>query len=159
MLARERKGHGYAHRGGQRLERESTALAAHVSHLKVRYAETDQMGVVYYANYLIWMEVGRVGLVRSLGLDYKQLEQTEGLYLSVIEANCRYLYPARFDQEIAIETSIREANSRMVEFGYRVLSLNPDRLLATGTTRHIWLNRDFRPTRLPAQYQAMLRIG
>jgi acyl-CoA thioester hydrolase len=141
------------------LERESTALAAHVSHLKVRYAETDQMGVVYYANYLIWMEVGRVGLVRSLGLDYKTLEKAEGLYLSVIEANCRYLYPARFDQEIAIETVIREANSRMVEFGYRVLSLSPDRLLATGTTRHIWLNREFRPTRLPAQYQAMLRIG
>ena len=141
------------------MERESKALAAHVSHLKVRYAETDQMGVVYYANYLIWMEVGRVGLVRGLGLDYKKLEQTEGLYLSVIEANCRYLYPARFDQEIAIETSIQEANSRMVEFGYRILSLNPDRLLATGTTRHIWLNRDFRPARLPGQYQAMLRIG
>lgn len=140
------------------MERESTALAAHVSHLKVRYAETDQMGVVYYANYLIWMEVGRVGLVRTLGLDYKKLEQTEGLYLSVIEANCRYLYPARFDQEIAIETCIREANSRMVEFSYRVLSLNPDRLLATGKTRHIWLNREFRPTRLPARYQAMLQI-
>jgi acyl-CoA thioester hydrolase len=117
------------------------------------------MGVVYYANYLIWMEVGRVELVRSLGLNYKQLERTEGLYLSVIEAHCRYIYPARFDQEIAIETRIREANSRMVEFGYRVLSLNPDRVLARGTTRHIWLNREFRPTRLPAQYQAKLPIG
>jgi acyl-CoA thioester hydrolase len=117
------------------------------------------MGVVYYANYLIWMEVGRVELVRSLGLDYKKLEHTEGLYLSVTEANCRYIYPARFDQEIAIETRIRDTNSRMVEFGYRVLSLNPDRVLARGTTRHIWLNREFRPTRLPAQYRAKLRIG
>jgi acyl-CoA thioester hydrolase len=145
------------------LEQESTALAAHVSRLRVRYAETDQMGVVYYANYLIWMEVGRVELVRSLGLDYKQLEHTEGLYLSVIEANCRYLYPARYDEEIAVETRITEANNRVVEFGYRVLSLNPDRVLAKGRTRHIWLNREFRPTRLPAQYQAMLqptiRIG
>jgi acyl-CoA thioester hydrolase len=138
------------------LEQESTAFAAHVSRLRVRYAETDQMGVVYYANYLIWMEVGRVELVRSLGLDYKKLEYTEGLYLSVIEASCRYIYPARFDQEIAIETRIREANSRIVEFGYRLSSVNPDRVLARGTTRHIWLNREFRPARLPAQYQAML---
>ncbi len=135
------------------------SAAMHVSRLRVRYAETDQMGVVYYANYLIWMEVGRVDLVRSLGLDYKQLEHTEGLYLSVIEANCRYLYPARFDQEIAVETSIGSANSRIVEFAYRILSLTPDRLLAEGSTRHIWLNREWRPTKLPAQYQAKLQIG
>ncbi len=146
------------------MEQESAPFATHVSRLRVRYAETDQMGVVYYANYLIWMEVGRVELVRSMGLDYKQLERTEGLYLSVIEANCRYIYPARYDQEIAIETRIREANSRIVEFGYRLLSLSPDRVLAKGTTRHIWLNREFRPTRLPAQYQEILlqsrlRIG
>ncbi len=141
------------------MEQESTPLAAHVSRLRVRYAETDQMGVVYYANYLIWMEVGRVELVRALGVDYKELEHTEGLYLSVVEANCRYIRPARFDQEIAVETRITEANSRMVAFGYRVLSLNPDRVLAKGTTRHMWLNREFRPTRLPVQYQAKLRIG
>ncbi len=117
------------------------------------------MGVVYYANYLIWMEVGRVELVRSLGLEYKQLEHTEGLYLSVIEANCRYLYPARYDQEIAVETMIGKATNRLVEFRYRISSVEPERLLAEGSTRHIWLNKEFRPARLPADYQSKLQIG
>ena len=133
--------------------------AAHVSRLRVRYAETDQMGVVYYANYFIWMEVGRVERVRSLGLDYKQLEQTEGLFLSVIEANCRYLYPARYDQEIAVETSISKSTERIVEFAYRILSLHPDRVLAEGATRHMWLNKEFRPSRLPEHYLEKLRVG
>ena len=78
--------------------------------LRVRYAETDQMGVVYYANYLVWMEVGRVECVRALGLQYKDLEQSEGLFLSVVESNCRYLYPARYDQEISVETSVVKAS-------------------------------------------------
>ena len=126
--------------------------SAHVSRLRVRYAETDQMGVVYYANYLVWMEVGRVELVRALGLNYKDLETTHGLYLSVIEANCRYISPARYDQEIAVETRIAKATERTVEFEYRILSLDPDRLLAEGSTRHIWLNREWRPSRLPGGY-------
>ncbi len=126
--------------------------------MRVRYAETDQMGVVYYANYLVWMEVGRSDLVRSLGLHYKELEHSEGLYLSVIEANCRYLYPARYDQEIAVETSISKENGRIIDFSYRIRSLSPERLLAEGTTRHIWLNREWRPTRLPLQYREKLRL-
>ena len=128
----------------------------HQTRLRVRYAETDQMGVVYYANYLVWMEVGRVELVRSLGLDYKQLEQTEGLYLSVIEATCRYLYPARYDQEIVVETRVKSSNPRIVEFSYLIRSADPERLLAEGFSRHIWLNRDWRPTRLPAHHHARL---
>jgi len=140
------------------LKQQSSVTAAHVTHLRVRYAETDQMGVVYYANYLVWMEIGRVELVRSLGLLYHQLEREEGLYLSVIGANCQYRSPARYDQEIAVETRVGKANSRIVEFTYRILSLNPDRLLAEGSTRHIWLDREWRPTRLPAQYAAKLRV-
>jgi acyl-CoA thioester hydrolase len=131
---------------------EPSASSAHVTRLRVRYAETDQMGVVYYANYYIWMEVGRVELVRSLGLNYKDLESSHGLFLSVIESTCRYLAPARYDQEIAVETKIAKANERIVEFAYRILSLNPDRLLAEGSTRHLWLNREWRPARLPAEY-------
>jgi len=131
---------------------EPVATSAHVTRLRVRYAETDQMGVVYYANYLIWMEVGRVELVRSLGVNYKDLEQSDGLYLSVIEANCRYLAPARYDQQIAVETRVTKATDRMVEFGYRILSLDPDRLLVEGSTRHLWLNREWKPARLPAVY-------
>jgi acyl-CoA thioester hydrolase len=126
---------------------------------RVRYAETDQMGVVYYANYLVWMEVGRVELVRALGLKYKDLEESEGLYLSVVEAHCRYIYPARYDQEIVVETRIAKAGSRTVEFGYRISSLEPERLLAEGSTRHIWLNREWRPTSLPEKYRAALGVG
>ena len=131
----------------------------HESRFRVRYAETDQMGVVYYANYLIWMEIGRVELVRSLGLDYKQLEQSEGLYLSVTEANCRYLYPARYDQEIVVATRVAKASPRGVEFTYRIRSADPERLLAESFTRHLWLNREWHPARLPEQYRVKLRIA
>ena len=125
----------------------------------MRYAETDQMGVAYHANYLVWMEIGRVELVRFRGCNYKELEQAEGLYLAVVGADCRYLYPARYDQEIVIETEITAANPRVVEFGYEIRSVEPDKLLARGSTRHVWLNREWRPTRLPERYQHLLRVG
>lgn len=123
----------------------------------MRYAETDQMGVVYHANYLVWMEIGRVELVRALGFNYQELEQAAGLYLSVIEANCRYLHPARYDQEIIVQTAIVKSNLRIVEFAYRIRSADPDRVLAEGLTKHIWLNRDFRPTRLPDAHRGLLK--
>lgn len=126
---------------------------------RVRYSETDQMGVVYHANYLIWMEIGRVELVRSRGFDYKRLEESEGLFLTVIEANCRYLHPARYDQEIAVQTKVVSSNARVIEFRYEIRSADPDKLLATGSTRHVWLNREWRPTRMPDQYHELLRIG
>jgi len=128
----------------------------HQTRLRVRYAETDQMGVVYYANYLVWMEVGRVELVRALGFQYKDLEDSEGLYLSVIDVTCRYIYPARYDQEIVVETKIVKATSRTVEFGYRISSAAAERLLAEGSTRHIWLNKEWRPTTLPEKYRSAL---
>ncbi len=124
----------------------------HQTRFRVRYAETDQMGVVYYANYLVWMEIGRVELVRSRGFPYQELEQTEGLYLSVIDVHCRYVYPARYDQEIIVQTEVAKSNARVIEFGYEIRSVDPDRLLAEGSTRHIWLNRDWRPSRLPERY-------
>ena len=134
-------------------------MPKHVSRMRVRYAETDQMGVVYYANYLIWMEVGRVELVRSLGLEYKQLEHTEGLLSFRYRSQLPLLYPARYDQEIAVETMIGKATNRLVEFRYRISSVEPERLLAEGSTRHIWLNKEFRPARLPVDYQSKLQIG
>ena len=133
-------------------------MTSYQTRFRVRYAETDQMGVVYYANYLVWMEVGRVELVRALGFQYKDLEQSEGLYLSVLDANCRYIYPAKYDQEIVVETKIVKATSRTVEFGYLIRSAEPERLLAEGSTRHIWLNREWRPTSLPEKYRAGLGV-
>jgi acyl-CoA thioester hydrolase len=130
----------------------------HQTRLRVRYAETDQMGVVYHANYLIWMEVGRVELLRSRGFAYQTFED-EGLYLSVIEANCRYLFPARYDQEIIVETSVKKSSPRGVEFAYRILSVEPERLLAEGFTKHLWLNREMRPTRLTEKYRDSILLG
>ena len=131
-------------------------MPKHQVRLRVRYAETDQMGVVYHANYLVWMEIGRVELVRSLGISYKDLEEKEGLCLAVTAASCRYLHPARYDQEIVIETEIAQSTPRTVEFSYRIRAADSSRLLAEGATEHMWLNREFRPTRLPVQYRAAL---
>ena len=117
------------------------------------------MGVVYHANYLVWMEIGRVELVRSRGFNYKQLEQTEGLFLAVVDVNCRYLAPARYDQEIIVETEIVNSNPRIVEFGYEIRCGDSGTLLAKGSTRHVWLKHDMRPTRLPQEYHDILRIG
>lgn len=137
---------------------EGLSASPHQSRLRVRYAETDQMGVVHHANYLVWMEIGRVELVRARGCNYKELER-EGLFLSVVGANCRYLYPAHYDEEIVIATEIVNANARVVEFGYRIRSGEADKLLAEGSTKHVWLNREWRPTRLPEQYQHLLQVG
>ena len=149
----------YSDEGLNSLSHEQPAVPAHETRFRVRYAETDQMGVVYYANYLVWMEIGRVELVRSIGLEYKELERSEGLYLSVIEANCRYVYPARYDQEIGVETTVAKATDRSIEFAYRIRSVEQGRLLAEGRTRHIWLNREWRPTRLPPKYRDRLRLS
>ena len=114
------------------------------------------MGIVYHANYFIWMEIGRVELVRSLGVSYHDLEANDGLLLSVIEASCRYIHPARYDQEVCVETSLGLANARMVEFVYRIFLASPEKLLAEGAPRHLWLNRNLRPSRLPAHYLELL---
>jgi acyl-CoA thioester hydrolase len=120
--------------------------------VRVRYAETDQMGVVYYANYLVWMEVGRAALCKSRGFNYRDMERDDGVYLAVAEATCRYRSPARFDDEIVIKTSIGEAGSRMVTFVYEMRAAEDGHVLANGSTRHIFLNRDMQITRLPEKY-------
>ncbi len=125
--------------------------------LRVRYAETDQMGVVYYANYLVWMEVARVDYCRSAGFNYKDMEVDDGILLAVAESHCRYLSPAHFDDEVSIATSVSEANQRFVTFDYEMTC--DSRRLATGQTRHIFLNREFRPVRLPTKYSALLKVS
>lgn len=134
-------------------------MPKHQVRLRVRYAETDQMGVVYHANYLVWMEIGRVELVRARGFNYKDLEKTEGILLSVVEAQCRFLHPARYDDEILVETEVMRANARLIEFGYEIRSAQEGRVLATGMTKHCWLNREMKPTKLPACYHSVLALG
>lgn len=130
---------------------------SHTTELRVRYAETDQMGVVYYANYYVWMEVARSEFVRSIGVEYSRMEQGEGLLLAVVESNCRYLRPARYDDLIAIETTVGEVTPRIVEFVYEMRNQLTGDFLAKGSTKHIWLNRDWRPERLPQPYLGLLR--
>jgi len=119
--------------------------------LRVRYAETDQMGVVYYANYLVWMEVGRVELCKALGFDYRDMER-EGVLMAVVEANCRYLSPARFDDEVVVRTWVEEANYRVIKFAYEMRVAAEDRKLAAGFTRHLLVDRQFQRIRLPEKY-------
>ena len=119
--------------------------------LRVRYAETDQMGVVYHANYFVWMEMGRVELCRQMGMRYRDMEQN-GVLLTVAEVNCRYLAPARYDDEVIVSTAITQASSRLVRFGYEITSQDSGKKLATGATTHVFCDSSLRPTRLPVLY-------
>lgn len=123
--------------------------------VRVRYAETDQMGVVYYANYLVWMEVGRVELCRACGFNYRDLEARDGILLAVAEANCRYASPARYDDEVTIRAWVEEPHAKMVTFHYAMRV--GERPIATGYTRHVFLNRQMRPARLPEKYVELFR--
>lgn len=109
---------------------------------RVRYSETDQMGIVYHANYLVWFEVGRSELFRELNLPYTQFEE-QGLGLAVIEANCRYRKPSRYDDELVIITEIDHMSSRSARFSYRVY--REETLLAEGKTVHVFINKEGRP--------------
>ena len=124
--------------------------------IRVRYAETDQMGVVYYSNYLVWMEVGRVELCKARGFNYRDMERDDGILLAVAEAHCRYVSPARFDDEVIVKTWVEQAGSRIVQFAYEMRMAEGGRKLATGYTRHIFVTREMRPGRIPAKYLALL---
>jgi acyl-CoA thioester hydrolase len=121
--------------------------------LRVRYAETDQMGVVYYANYLVWMEVGRVEYCKAFDFDYRNMEIEDGVMLAVAEARCRYSFPARFDDEVVVETWVSEATTRMVTFAYEMKLAADGRKLAAGETRHVFCGRDLKPCRMPEKYR------
>jgi acyl-CoA thioester hydrolase len=125
------------------------------SRLRVRYAETDQMGVVYYANYLIWMEVGRSDYCRECGFSYRDLEREEQAFLAVAEANCRYMAPARYDDEVVIATELTRVRSKFLEFTYRIK--RGETLLAEGRTVHVAIDRDGRPRALPERYLDILK--
>jgi acyl-CoA thioester hydrolase len=129
--------------------------------VRVRYAETDQMGIVYYANYLVWFEIGRVELLRSLGLAYSQLETEHQCILPVVEAKCRYRSPARYDDRILIETRPALLRGSVIKFAYRILRKLPEgavpELLAEGETVHIVCDDQLNKKPLPATYSTALR--
>ena len=127
--------------------------------LRVRYAETDQMGVVYYANYFVWCEIGRVEFFRQLGHDYKLLEREEDCHLPVVDASCRYRSPARYDDEIAIETRVTVLRGPVLKFGYRILRIEAggEQLLAEAETVHVSVDRQMQKRNLPEKYALAIR--
>jgi acyl-CoA thioester hydrolase len=125
-------------------------MPSSVSTLRVRYAETDKMGVVYYANYLVWFEVARADLLRSLGWSYREME-IAGISLPVIEAHCDYLRPARYDDEIEVKTEGRMLSPVRMEFHYQVIKKADQTVAASGRTVHAALDPAGKPCRLPAR--------
>jgi acyl-CoA thioester hydrolase len=128
----------------------------------VRYAETDQMGVVYYANYFVWFEIGRVEVLRSVGLSYDQMEKDHKLILPVVDASCRYKSPAKYDEEILIETRPALLRGSVIKFAYRIYrDAGQDgeerKLLAEGETVHVVCDEKFERQPLPDNYAAALR--
>ena len=120
--------------------------------VRVRYAETDQMGVVYHANYLVWFEVGRVEFMRGMGLDYRDMERKEGALIAVIEARARYKQPARYDDELLVRTTLSNVRGSVVRFTYAILRAEDEALLCEGETVHMVVDRDMKRRPLPARY-------
>lgn len=122
------------------------------SHVRVRYAETDQMGVVYHANYLVWFEIGRVDFIRSLGMDYRTMEQEDGLGIAVVDVSARYKAPARYDDQLRIETRLAAARGAVIKFNYRVIRNADNALLCEGETVHVVVDREMKRRSLPEKY-------
>ena len=121
--------------------------------IRVRYAETDQMGIVYYGNYFTWFEIGRVELCRQLGFEYKKMETEDDSFIIVAEAHCRYKKPARFDDVLAIRACVTQSQRRTLRFGYEILNHTSGELLATGETLHVICDSRGRTKSLPEKYR------
>jgi acyl-CoA thioester hydrolase len=129
------------------------------SNVRVRYAETDQMGVVYHGNYFTWFEVGRVEMCRHLGFEYKKMEIEDDTLIVVAEASCRYKRPARFDDELVVRTRVTRYDRRTLRFGYEIFRRPEDELLATGETTHVICDHQGRPKSMPEKYRKYFSLS
>ncbi len=120
--------------------------------VRVRYQETDQMGVVYHANYLVWFEVGRVELMRQMGLSYKDMEREEQCGIAVVEATARYRAPAKYDDELIVRTWLTAVRGPVIKFAYAVARLADDVLLCEGHTVHVAVDKAMKKRPLPQRY-------
>jgi acyl-CoA thioester hydrolase len=127
--------------------------------IRVRYAETDQMGIVYYGNYFTWFEVGRVEFCRQMGLLYKQMEMEDDCLLVVAEANCRYKQSARFDDLLVVRTTVKESQKRILRFGYEIIRQDSRDVIATGETLHVFCDRQGKPKSLPEKYRKYFPVN
>ena len=125
--------------------------------LRVRYAETDQMGVVYHSNHLIWFEVGRVELMRQMGFSYRDMEREDGLFIAVAQATCRYRAPVYYDEEVLVRTRLKTVRESVIIFAYELERANNGTLLAEGETTHIVTNSEMKVSALPDKYFTVFR--
>ncbi len=120
--------------------------------LRVRYAETDQMGVVYNSNYIIWFEIGRVEMLRQLGFSYREMEEQDGIHLAVADVRCRYKAPALYDDVVVLRTHLVKVRDSLLHFGYEVVREEDGAVLAEGESIHLVVNSDFKRIRLSQKY-------
>jgi len=134
----------------------STGIAgrqsAYEATLRVRYAETDQMGVVYHSNYIVWFEVGRVEMLRQLGFTYREMEAQDNTHIAVADVRCRYKAPARYDDLIRIRCRLLNVRESLLHFGYEILRDEDGTLLAEGETTHFVVDSSFKRIPLPQKY-------
>ena len=127
-------------------------LAVNETKLRVRYAETDQMGVAYHSNHLIWFEVGRVELMRLMGFSYRDMERDEDRFIAVAEVKCRYRTPARYDEEVVVRTRLKHVRKSVIVFTYELVRAEGGELLAEGETAHVVTDSEMRVAPLPEKY-------
>ncbi len=128
----------------------------HETTIRVRYAETDRMGVVYHANYLVCFEIGRTEFCRARGFSYREMEENGRAFLVVAESYCRYKAPARYDDELIVRTHITELRRRSVRFGYEIVNAADGRIIAEGETGHVVTDVNNRVISLPESYRLAL---
>jgi acyl-CoA thioester hydrolase len=132
---------------------------AHIGEVKirVRYAETDQMGVVYHANFFVWFEVGRVEFLRAMGFSYRDMEENDACFIAVVDARCRYKAPAHYDDEITVRTSLKNVRESVIHFGYELVRVSDGTLLAEGETMHVVTDAEMKRRTIPEKYMQAFR--
>ena len=138
---------------------EPATVTVNETRIRVRYAETDQMGVVYHANHFIWFEVGRVELFRQLGFSYKDMERDDDCFIAVVDASCRYKAPVHYDDEVIVRTYLKHVREKVIRFGYELRSAETGDLLAEGQTTHIVADSGMKPRVLPEKYMSVFRAA
>jgi len=137
----------------------SEKASVNETRIRVRYAETDQMGVVYHANHFIWFEIGRVELLRQLGFSYKDMEREDDCFIAVVDAQCRYKAPVHYDDEVIVRTRLKHVREKVIRFSYELRNAANGALLAEGETTHIVANAKMKPRSLPEKYMQIFRAA
>src|SRR5271168_1162573 len=140
-------------------ENRKTPATVNETRIRVRYAETDQMGVVYHANHFIWFEVGRVELLRQFGFSYRDMEREDDCFIAVVDARCRYKAPVHYDDEVVVRTCLKHVRKKVICFGYELRKVDSGELLAEGETTHVVADARMKLRSLPEKYLSAFRAA